>query len=512
MNAKIRVLQIEDSESDAAMVLHLLKKAGYQVNAERVETADQMHAALARQPWDVIVADFHLPKFNAPAALEIVQNTGKDIPFIVVSGMIGEDVAVEMMRAGAHDYLLKDRLERLAPAVEREIREARIRQLHRQAEEDRSVIHSELAAINANAPVLLLVLNAEGYVEKVNNLAAQLSGRPVHELVGGSAGDVIRCLNALDDPGGCGAGAACEHCSIRDAVLKSLKSGTKCEFVEARIPVLVDGERQERHLLFSTTPLVLGRNRKALICAQDVTPLKRAEQSLQATVEKLELALTEKAVLFQEVHHRVKNNLQIIASLLSMQARTIEDRKVAEKLKDTEQRVKSMALIHEQLYNQKEITSVDLADYIQKLAPQLLASYERSDSVSLRLDLAPATLTLERAIPCSLILNELVTNALKYAYPDTKGEILVQLASDSNDISLTVADWGAGLPVNFDSKKSKSLGITIVQALARQLGGDIEFGASPGTEITLRIPRELDAPPVWSVQASNGRSTAPEEA
>lgn len=500
MNTEIRVLQIEDSESDAAMVLHLLKKGGYIVNSERVETADALHKVLARQPWDVVIADFHLPKFDARAALRIVQNTGKDIPFIIVSGMIGEDVAVEMMKSGAHDYLLKDRLERLAPAVEREIRAARIRKLHRQAEDDRSAAHSELAAISADAPVLLLVLNAELRVEKVNNLAARMSGRPVHELIGGSPGDVIRCLNALDDPGGCGAGPACTHCAIRAAVSETLKSGRKFESIEVRTPVLVDGEQQERYFLFSTTPLVLGRDRKALICAQDITPIKRTEQALQVTVDKLEMALTERAVLFQEIHHRVKNNLQIIASLLSMQSRTIADRKIAEKLKDTEQRVRSMAMIHEQLYSQKEITLVDLADYAQKLAPQLLTSYERSNSIRLRLDLASTTLTLDRAIPCALILNELITNALKYAYPDGKGEVLVRLVSDAYSVSLTVADGGVGMPIDFDWRKSKTLGLTIIQALVKQLGGELTIGPTPGAEITFRIPRESETP---SLQTSD---------
>jgi len=512
MNPEIRVLQIEDSESDAAIVLHLLKKAGYIVNAERVETAEQLHKMLARQPWDVIVADFHLPKFDGRAALRIVQDTGKDIPFIVVSGMIGEDVAVEMMKSGAHDYLLKDRLERLAPAVEREIREAKIRKRHREAEEERAEVHSELAAINANAPVLLLVMNGEGRVEKLNNRAAELSGRPVHELIGGALSDVIGCLSVADDPAGCGAGAACAHCIIRNAVEQALKNSVRFESIEAGIPVSVDGERQERSFLLSCTPLVLGRNRKALLCAQDVSPLKRAEQALQATIDKLELALTEKAVLFQEVHHRVKNNLQIIASLLSMQSRTIEDPGTAGKLKDTEQRVRSMAMIHEQLYTRKEIASVDLADYVQKLAPQLLSSYERDNSISLRLDLDSTTLPLERAIPCGLILNELITNALKHAYPDGKGEILVRLVADSNDILLTVADKGCGLPAGFDWKNSKSLGIAIVRALAKQLGGKTELGPATGTEVSLRIPRDLDTPFLSAVHISETQMPALGEA
>jgi two-component sensor histidine kinase len=254
--------------------------------------------------------------------------------------------------------------------------------------------------------------------------------------------------------------------------------------------LLVGDELQDRCLLFSIAPLNLGQNRKALLCAQDITPLKQTEQDLRMTVDKLELLSNERAVLLQEIHHRVKNNLQIIASLLSMQARLVKHREAIEKFKETEHRVKSMSLIHEQLHSQTEFGSVDVADYIRRLAPQLLASYDRGGSVRLRLDLEPTELTLDRSIPCGLILNELITNALKYAYPNGKGEIVVSLSSHSGDVTMTVSDSGAGLPVGFDWRKSKSLGMTIVQALTKQLGGKLEVGPAPGAAFTLRIPSD----------------------
>ena len=135
MSEILRVLQVEDSESDAALIVRLLEKSGYIVHAERVEEAEPMRQSLARQDWDVVIADYHLPQFDAAAALTILHESGRDIPFIVVSGMIGEDRAVEMMRAGAHDYVLKDRIARLVPAVQREIREAQSRRERRRAEE-----------------------------------------------------------------------------------------------------------------------------------------------------------------------------------------------------------------------------------------------------------------------------------------------------------------------------------------------------------------------------------------
>ena len=135
MNKPLCVLQVEDSEPDAELLVRILGGAGYEVDSERVENAGDMRRALAERAWDVVIADYRLPRFSAPAALEVLRETGQDIPFIVVSGAVGEDVAVETMRLGAHDYLLKNSLTRLAAAVDREIGNARMRRQQREREE-----------------------------------------------------------------------------------------------------------------------------------------------------------------------------------------------------------------------------------------------------------------------------------------------------------------------------------------------------------------------------------------
>src|ERR1035437_1287997 len=135
MSETLRVLQVEVSESDAALMVRLLEKSAYAVHAERVEDATDMRQALACEDWDLVIADLQLPQFDAGAALEILHESGRDIPFIVVSGIIGEDRAVEMMRAGAHDYVLKDRIAWLFPAVQGEIRECQSRGERRRTEE-----------------------------------------------------------------------------------------------------------------------------------------------------------------------------------------------------------------------------------------------------------------------------------------------------------------------------------------------------------------------------------------
>jgi len=134
MARPLAVLIVEDSESDAQLVVRLLQKAGYEVAHRRVETPEEMRAALDLRVWDLVIADHRLPRFDAPAALRLLQETDLDIPFIVVSGSIGEEIAVAMMKAGAHDYLIKDNLSRLVPAIEREMGQAEMRRDRKRGE------------------------------------------------------------------------------------------------------------------------------------------------------------------------------------------------------------------------------------------------------------------------------------------------------------------------------------------------------------------------------------------
>ena len=141
----LRVLMVEDSEDDAELVIRVLRRGGYEPNFQRVDTPADMHAALDRQQWDLVLADHNMPSFSALGALSIIQNRGLDLPFIIVSGTIGEDAAVAAMKAGAHDFVMKGNPARLIPAVERELREAEVRRTRRDAEQEERRLNLELA-------------------------------------------------------------------------------------------------------------------------------------------------------------------------------------------------------------------------------------------------------------------------------------------------------------------------------------------------------------------------------
>ncbi len=190
MSRPLRLLQLEDLESDAALILRTIERAGYEVTSECVQTAAGMKAALARHAWDIIVSDYRMPEFNAPAALAILQETGADIPFIVVSGTIGEDSAVALMKAGAHDYLMKDRLARLAPAIEREIRDAEMRKQQREAE----------AALRESERCYRLISEHSGDVVWAFNLEAghlTYVSPSVYQFLGYTPSECL-CLSPLD--------------------------------------------------------------------------------------------------------------------------------------------------------------------------------------------------------------------------------------------------------------------------------------------------------------------------
>jgi len=176
----ISVLIVEDSVDDTEILLYELRRADFEVQYERVETAAGLRAALSRQPWDLVLSDYSLPRFSGALALQIVQDTRADIPFIIVSGAIGEEHAVEAMRAGARDYVMKDNLKRLVPAVKRELREAEERRAHRQANE----VIIKLSQAMEQSASLVMITNVDGIIEYVNPAFCHVSGYSPEEVVG----------------------------------------------------------------------------------------------------------------------------------------------------------------------------------------------------------------------------------------------------------------------------------------------------------------------------------------
>ncbi len=215
--------------------------------------------------------------------------------------------------------------------------------------------------------------------------------------------------------------------------------------------------------------------------------------ALKEERDRLARSLAEKEVLLQEVHHRVKNNLQVVASLLRLQAEGFEGHHAGEALRESQHRVESMAMIHEQLYESGDLRQVNLAEHAALLLNNLLNAYGvLGGRVSGQVVMEPLVLGVDQAIPAGLILNELISNALKHAFPgERSGDISVAGGFENGLVEVRVWNSGAGLPPDFEPSKSTSLGLRIVQILTRQLKGRLEFergGSKPGTTFRVSFP------------------------
>lgn len=209
------------------------------------------------------------------------------------------------------------------------------------------------------------------------------------------------------------------------------------------------------------------------------------------TEEKIKASLREKNVLLREIHHRVKNNMQVISSLLNLQSRHTEDEKALDLLRGIQNRVKSMTLIHERFYQSEDIAKVSFVEHVQNLTSHLFSSYGIDPrTVKLNINIKDVLLDINTAIPCSLIINEIVSNSLKHAFPDgRKGEIKVTMHPlNKKEIGLVVSDDGVGLPKGMDFRKTGSLGLYLVRLLAEdQLHGDIKLDRTKGTHFNIRL-------------------------
>ncbi len=483
---QLRVVVLEDRAEDAELVIQELRRSRFEPSWMRVETESAFLAALQGSP-DVILADYHMPQLEAPRALELLQARNRDIPFIVVSGAIGEDAAVAIMRQGATDYLLKDRLKRLGPSVRRALEEKQMRDEKRMAEQALRASEHRFYSFMNNSPALAFIKDSDGRILYINNTCEQTWNKTLAE-----------CRGKLD----CELWPAGDAARMRAQDLSVLERGEPSRVIEE----LHASPGPVRHLLSFRFPFADAAGCRLLGgVSVDITERMQTERDLAA-------AVAAKEILFQEVHHRVRNNLQVISSLLNIQADLLTDSSARDVLLESQRRVESMAMIHERLYSHDDIDQLDFGKYVEALTQELFRAYGVDSSVvSLRLELDPVLLELSQAIPCGLILNELVTNSLKYAFPAARqGEILVVLRCAEDDrVTLRVADNGIGLPAGLDWRKSHSLGLRIVDILARQLTAAIHQKPGSGGDFALTFQRTVSRypthPPAQAASRSGGK-------
>ncbi|HHT18406.1 MAG: PAS domain S-box protein [Euryarchaeota archaeon] len=599
MDETIKILILEDVPLDVELMEAELKRDGIDFISCRVETEEEYREALNNFGPDVILADHSLPHFDGISAMNITQDISSQTPFIFVSGQMGEEFAVEMLKEGATDYVLKHNLSKLGHSVRRALSEAEEFREKKKAQEKLAKSEEKYKTLFDLSPDYVVVVDPDGVVLDINQrLNEDISiskeeciGKDINEIFKSFADDSIFKEDFLDKLLTRDQDKPMEikvlqdreviylemhHAPIMkqgkifaiqiifrnitqrknaekaliesrerlsdvnayletiinaspfaivdlypDGRVKSLWNpaaenifGWKSEEVLGKHLPFLNGKNSEEfqyiiqrslsnesksdvelecarkngemiHTMMATAPLMNadGNIQGVLATFVDISDMIAAENQIMASLE-------EKEVLLREIHHRVKNNLQIISSLMNLQSEYTHEPEILKMFQESKNRIRSMALIHEKLYQSKDLAHIDFVEYLKSLVDMLLGFYrEKSNNIDVSLKCGEINLEIDTAISMGLIVNELLSNCFKHAFPgQNRGEVSITLFRSGKNYLLEVADNGVGIPDDVDIKKTDSLGLLIVHTLTLQLKGTLEHFNDEGTKFRLSFP------------------------
>jgi two-component system cell cycle sensor histidine kinase/response regulator CckA len=496
MPAPLRVVVIEDSDDDTALLLRELQRGGYELTWARVETAEGLRATLAQGEWDVVLSDYSLPRFNAPEALKIVKEGGYDLPFIILSGTIDETNAVTALKAGAHDFLTKGRLSRLLPALERELREARERRARRQAERALQESEARYRHLVETSPDAIVLTDMAGTIVLSNQQAARLfSDDPANTLAGVSAASLI--IPTDRDRAALRYRQLLDEGSVHNMEFTLLRDDGSSFPAEISVSVVVDAESRPTNLV-------------AVI--RDVTARKALEaQFLQA--QKMEAV----GRLAGGIAHDFNNLLTVIAGYAEMLLADLEPdappRGDIEQIRDAAERAtvltrQLLAFTRRQLIS---VQAIDLSELVRGMERLLRRVLGPDIELLSKLDPEPCVVRADAGQLEQVILN-LAINA-RDAMPEG-GRLTIETALVELDeafveqsrafapgryVLLTVTDTGHGMDPEtqrhifepfFTTKepdKGTGLGLSTVYGIVRQSGGMIWVYSEPNRGATFNV-------------------------
>jgi PAS domain S-box-containing protein len=496
MGVQLRVLIVEDQEDDALLLLRVLRRAGYDLRFERVDTAGTMEAALNRQTWDIIIADYTMPEFNGLAALALVKERGLDLPFILVSGSIGEDIAVAAMKAGAHDYIMKNNLSRLIPAVERELREVEVRRARQRAEETLQENYQIMHAVFEGTSDTIFVKDLRGRYVTINSAGARVFGKSPERVIGKD-----------------------------DTELFTAESGR--QIMEHDRQVLTSGETQ----VYEETGTILGVPRTFLTTkgphrdhqgnvigiigiARDITERKQSEEQFQRQRDALYQSekLATMGQLLAGVAHELNNPLSVVmgqAALLRQSVRNKRQMERADKIVQAAERcariVNNFLALARQRSPERQPVQVN---QVVREAVELLAYPLRVDSVEVGWELAAEIPVLwADAHQLHQVVVNLVANAHQ-AMREVAGlrrlTVATGVSAGGARVWVEVRDTGPGIAAELEGRifepffttkppgVGTGLGLSLCQGIVEGHGGWIGVlrGVEGGAVFRVELPVE----------------------
>lgn len=468
------VLVADDDPSLLRLVLKVLGREGYAVDG--VSTGREVIDRVLAGGDYLLLLDFSLLDMSGKQVVEDLAAKGHKAPFIVMTGHGDERLAVDMMKLGALDYVMKDVafVDLLPSVVGQAIEQLAVQSRLKAAETGLRRSEEKLAkAFQASPDWMLLLTVDRGIILEANDSFIDSTGYRRGEAIGVSCMDLGLCASP----------------SQWKEMFSTLASGG--EFKNREMAACKkDGSGLT--LLLSADVFEADGEKCAIFVAHDITQRKQDQERILA-------ALKEKDVLLKEIHHRVKNNLQAVTSLLSLQSRAMGEGPMKMACEDIANRIKSMALVHEMLYSADDFSGIDFGAYVGRMLDSLYRSTNTSKKrVAPVLALDGVRLGIDHAVPCGLIVNELASNTLRYAFGESgEGSLSISMSvADDDDgpkaLELEVADDGMGLPEGIDFSRTDSLGLKLVKLLSeKQLGGSVSYDGEGGAKYTINFPLQV---------------------
>ncbi len=441
---------------------------------ETCASAKEALALLKKKKFDVIVSDYEMPVTDGIVFLKQLRGEGNTTPFIIFSGKGREEVVIEALNNGADFYIQKGG----DPKAQFFELKNQIQHINQRKRAEAALMQSEARyrLITDNMSDAVWLMDKKFRLTFISPSSERRRGFSQRELL------EMPFERHLTPESRTIFGQFFTENFPEDRMEQKdlpLSATTELAFL------MKDGSTYWAETTLSLIRDGMGKPFGYVGMARDITERGRAEDRILSS-------LHEKEILLREIHHRVKNNLQIIASLLYLQSINITDNFTLDILRESRSRVKSMALIHEKLYRSEDLALIPFGTYLESLIDNLKEAYGVNDStVSIGITITPPDLSLniETGIPCGLIINELISNSLKHAFKDgRKGVITIAMTqSGPHEYTMIISDNGGGFPEDIDFRKTASLGLQLVNNLVLQLEGDISLDCSSGSTFTMHL-------------------------
>jgi PAS domain S-box-containing protein len=498
MDNLLRILIVEDSEDDAELLVNELERSGYNLIYQRVDTLGAMNFVLEQDSWDLVIADYTMPSFSAPAALSLLKEKQLDLPFIIVSGSIGEDTAVAAMKAGAHDYVMKGKLARLAPAVERELREASERQKRREAELALRQKEEVFRSLIENALDIITVLDPKGIIGYESPSVEKNLGYEPEDLIGKN---ILQYIHPEDQK------------TFLETLAQTVESPKLALNIEFRFQHQNDSWRILEAVGKACFENVTDNQKVSIVInSRDITERKRAEETRRGLERERELSEA-RFNFVSMMSHEFRNPLGTIITsgeLLKNYSHKTTPEQKERCLDRIEAAAQEMMQLLDDILNlsRAEVGQLEfnpqlfyLEEFCHNLIEGIKLNNNNQNSISLVISKEYTQAYMDEKL-LSHILSNLLSNAIKYSPPG--GKICFELAYKNEQAIFQIQDWGIGIPEHEQEQLFESfyrgqnvgnipgtgLGLCIVKKFVDLHNGKINLKSEVGvgTTFTVTLP------------------------